>query len=141
MKKLFVVDAIPASFCATAALGKIPAKITSAFQARYASAANVEWQHSLRRYKASFDLGEFRFKTMFDHKGNWLGSEKMIGSKELPVAVKSSLQKSKYGEWEIKASYERYVPHERPSYHVIAAKGDFKRKELVFNDQGRLING
>jgi hypothetical protein len=87
-------------------------------------------------------MGQYRFKAKFDHKGNWLGSEKMLDKQELPAIVMSNLQKSKYSRWEIKASYEQYVPHGRPSFHIVAAKGDLKRKDLVFSSQGgQLING
>jgi len=59
----------------------------------------------------------------------------------LPITVKTSLRKSRYNQWKIKSSYEEYLPDERTYYHVTAVKGDFKRKNLVFDRRGQLMNG
>jgi hypothetical protein len=140
MKKFFVMVLLAALIVAPA-FAKIPARVTSAFQSRYASAANVEWKHIMGDYKASFNMGGYRLQARFDRKGRWHGSEKMIGEDKLPATVKNSLVKSRYGQWEIKSSYEKYLPNEMPSYHIIAAKGELKRKSLVFDHRGQLMNG
>jgi hypothetical protein len=140
MKKLIFLMA--AGFITASAFAKIPAKITGAFQARYAGATHVEWRHSMMSsYKASFNLGESRLEAKFDRKGKWLESEKMLHKDRLPVTVKNSLSRTKYGDWKIKSSYEEYLPNEQPRYHVTAAKGDIKRKALVFDYRGQIIKG
>ncbi len=133
--------ALSAALIAAPAFAKIPARVTSAFQARYATAANVAWTHIMGDYKASFDMGGYQLHARFDRKGRWHGSEKMIGRDMLPATVKHSLMKSRYGQWKIKSSYEEYLPNEMPSYHIIAAKGELKRKSLVFDHRGQLMNG
>src|SRR5258706_4684584 len=140
MKKLFFLI-LSAAFITAPAFAKIPAKITDAFQARYVGATNVEWRHGMSDYKANFNMGESRFQAKFGRKGRWLESEKMLGKDRLPATVKTSLRKSKYSQWKIKSSYEEYLPNEKAYYHVTAAKGDFKRRNLVFDHHGQLING
>jgi hypothetical protein len=140
MKKLFFLI-LPAVFISASAMARIPAKITDAFHARYGHATNVEWKHGIGNYRASFNMGDYRLEAKFNGKGKWLESDKMLGKDELPVAVKNSLGMSKYGEWEIKSSYEEYMPDKKPYYYVIAAKGDFMRKTLMFNHRGQLVNG
>jgi Putative beta-lactamase-inhibitor-like, PepSY-like len=140
MKKLLFLI-LAAGFIAAPAFAKIPAKITVAFQSRYGGATNVEWQHTLVNYKASFNLGDYRLHAKFDRKGKWLESEKMLQKDRLPVTVKNSLRKTKYGDWKIKSSYLEYLPNEQPRYHITAAKGDIKRKSLVFDYHGQLIKG
>jgi Putative beta-lactamase-inhibitor-like, PepSY-like len=139
MKKFFLI--LSAAFITASALAKIPAKVTGAFQARYAGATNVEWKHGIGNYKAYFNMGEYKFLAKFDRKGGWLESEKMLKKDKLPITVKNNLRKSKYSQWEIKSSYIEYLPNEKPFYRIITAKGDFKRKNLIFDDQGQLING
>ena len=140
MKKLtFLILAV--GFITASAFAKIPAKITGAFQARYAGATHVEWRHTMMSYKATFNLGESRLQAKFDKKGKWLESEKMLHKDRLPETVKNSLSRTKYGDWQIKSSYEEYLPNEQPRYHITAAKGDIKRKALVFDYRGQLIKG
>src|SRR6266700_1439569 len=120
MKKLFFLI-LTAVFFTASAFAKIPARITDALQAKYAGAANVEWKHSIGNYKASFNMDGYRLEAKFDRKGNWLKSEKMLKTEKLPVTVKNCLRNSKYSQWEIKSSYEEYLPDKKPQYHVMAA--------------------
>jgi hypothetical protein len=140
MKKLLFLI-LAAGLITAPAFAKIPAKITGAFQSRYSGATNVEWRNNMINYKASFNLGEYRLQAKFDHKGKWLGSEKMLQKDRLPVTVRNNFGKTKYGSWKIKSSYEEYLPNEQPRYHLTAAKGDIKRKVLVFDYHGQLIKG
>ena len=140
MKKLFFL-VLSATFITVSAFARIPAKVTDAFHARYAGATNVEWKHGLSKYKASFMLDDYRYEAKFDKNGRWEQSEKMVRRDMLPMSVRNGLHKSKYRQWEVKSSYVEYLPNERPHYHIAAAKGDFKKKHLVFNERGQLING
>ncbi|HMH22236.1 MAG TPA: PepSY-like domain-containing protein [Puia sp.] len=140
MKKIFVL-LMSASLITVSAFAKIPAKITDAFHARYSNASNVAWTHNIGNYKASFDMGDYRYNAKFDTKGRWMRSEKVLGQDRLPLTVKNNLRKSKYSEWKIKSSYEEYAPNKKPQYHVTAAKGAIARKSLMFNHRGQLLNG
>jgi hypothetical protein len=139
MKKLLLL--LAAGFIMIPAFAKIPSKITSAFHWKYAGATNVEWENNLVSYKAIFNLRDSRLRATFDRKGQWLQSERMLQKNQLPMAVKNSLGKTRYGNWKIKSSYEEYLPNEQPRYHIWAAKGAIKRKGLVFDSHGQLIKG
>lgn len=140
MKKISVL-LLAAAFIGTSAFAKIPAKITDAFHARYATATNVAWTHTIGNYKATFNMGDYLLKAKFDNKGNWKESEKILGKDRLPMTVKNSLRNSKYRGWKIRSSYEKYTPNEKPQYHVSAAKGSLERKTLMFDHHGQLLNG
>ena len=140
MKKLFVL-LFSAACISAPAFAKIPAQVTDAFKMRYADANNVEWRHGLGKYKANFVMGDYRYEAKFDRNGKWAESRKMVRKDMLPMSVKNELRRSKYSKWEIKSSYEEYLPNEKPHYHVAAMKGDFKRKHLEFNERGELMNG
>ncbi len=138
MKKLLFLI-LPAAFITSSVFAGIPARITDAFQARYAGATHVEWKHQVGDYKASFNIGENQLMAKFDSKGRWLESEKMLQKDKLPMTVKNSLKKSKYSQWIIVSSYEEYLPNEKPYYHLTAAKGDFNKKSLKFDHRGQMI--
>ena len=140
MKKLFVLI-IAAAFMAMPAFARIPARVTDAFQSRYAGATNVEWKHGLSKYKANFTMGDYRYEAEFDRDGHWKESLKMMDENRLPRSVRNSLSRSKYGRWQVRSTYVQYQPNHKPQYHIAAAKGDFKKKHLVFNENGELING
>ena len=140
MKKLLFLI-LPAALITAPVFAKIPAKVTDAFQNRYAGATNVEWKHGLGNYKANFNMGEYQLRAKFDRNGKWVESEKILMNDKLPMTVKSSLRKSKYSQWKIKSSYEEYLPNERTYYHITAAKGSFKRRGLTFDHRGQLMNG
>ncbi len=140
MKKLFFLI-LSAACLAVPAFANIPAKVTNAFHARYSGATNVEWKHGLGKYKASFIMDDYRYEAKFDRNGRWVESEKMMRSDRLPRMVRNSLHRSKYRGWEIKSSYVEYLPNRKPHYHIDAAKGDFKKRHLEFNENGQLING
>jgi len=138
MKKLLFLI-LAATFLTVQAFARIPAKITDAFQARYAGAINVEWRHNIGRYKAIFKLGEYQMQAKFDRKGKWLESEKMLKKDMLPVTIKNSLSKSKYRQWKIKSFHEEYLPNEKSYCQITVVKGDFNKKSLIFDHQGQLI--
>jgi hypothetical protein len=146
MKKMFLLILSAALisapvFATMPGIATIPARITDAFHTRYATATNVKWSHVIGDYKATFNMGDYTLKAKFDRKGNWMESQKMLGRDRLPMTVKNSLRNSKYSQWKIKSSYEKYSPNEKPEYHVSAAKGDFERKSLKFDQHGQLLNG
>jgi hypothetical protein len=140
MKKALVL-LLSGSLITASAFAKIPAKVTDAFHARYSTATNVAWTHNIGNYKATFNMGDYQLKAKFDNKGNWVGSEKILGKDRLPMTVRDNMRKSKYSEWRIRSSYEEYLPNEKPRYHVSAAKGNLGRKSLLFDHRGQLLNG
>jgi len=141
MKKfLFLVLAV--SIFAIPAFANIPSKVEGSFKAKYGTASHVEWKHGLfGDYKALFVLEGYQYKAKFDKKGNWIETQKIMSADKLPGTVRNSFHQSKYNQWEIKETYELYLPNHRPQYHIDAAKSEFKRKHLLFDDRGELMNG
>lgn len=143
MKKIFGMMAfgiaVSASMTAQAGMKNIPARVTSSFEHRYPDARNVEWKDRITNYTVHFNSKGMNYMAKFDRHGAWMRSEKMMTKNELPIAVKEGIRKTGYERWEIKSSYEQFEPNQHPQYHVKAAKGDFRRRELVFNQRGHLV--
>ena len=139
MKKtiFFMLSAI---WLAVPAFAGIPAKVADAFRTRFASATGVEWKRTITGdYKADFNMGGDRMLAKFDEDGQWLESEKMLKTNEVPNVVRKGLDKTRYSTWEIKSCYEELLPNEKPGYHVTLEKGEFKRKKLLMDQEGQLI--
>jgi hypothetical protein len=139
MKKLFFL--ISGALLSVSAFAKIPARVTDAFQARYAHAVNVEWKHFMGRYEADFNMDNYQLQAKFDRNGAWLESEKILSKETLPFSVRNNIKKSKYSHWKIKSSSETYLPNEKPEYRVMVTKGDFVFRNLTFNHHGQLMHG
>jgi hypothetical protein len=140
MKKLLFLI-LQVAFISVPAFAKIPAKVTDAFQARYAHATNVEWKHVIGKYEADFNMGKYQLEAKFDRKGGWLESEKTLSKDRLPLSVRNNIKKSKYGQWKIKSSFQEYLPNEKPAYRVMVTKGDFVFRNLKFDHRGKWMNG
>ncbi|HEY4876890.1 MAG TPA: PepSY-like domain-containing protein [Puia sp.] len=138
MKKLFFLI-LPVALISVPALAKIPAKVTDAFQTRYAHATNVEWKHFIGKYEADFNMGKYQLEAKFDSKGAWPESEKTLSKDRLPLSVKNNIKKSKYSQWKMKSSFEEYLPNEKPEYLVTVTKGDFLFRNLRFDHSGQLM--
>ncbi|MDX2048624.1 MAG: PepSY-like domain-containing protein [Chitinophagaceae bacterium] len=124
---------------AHAQIRKIPAAVTDAFKEKYPDAEKVEWHDKLTAFEARFEIGGIYHEARFNSKGEWQQTEKAIQDDDLPGDVQDGLKKSKYAEWEIKSIYEIYLPGDEKKYRLYAEKSDLKKKNLLFNSDGRLL--
>ena len=137
---------ILASLCivqlAAAQIRKIPAAVTNAFSDKYPHAKNVEWKDELKDFKVVFSMevpAASKYSAKFTKDGEWKVTEKEITEKELPAAIRQSLSESLYAEWEVRSVYILYFPDETSEYHIIVAKNDINKKNLLFSKEGRML--
>jgi hypothetical protein len=139
MKSLALI--FSACFMTTICFAKIPEKVINAFQLKYANATNVKWKNDVIYCTVTFDLMNAKYHATFDKKGEWLQSTQKLRVNELPEVVKKSFKKTKYASWSLVSCFEEYFPREQPRYHVRAAKSSIRRKDLVFDSQGKIVQG
>lgn len=122
-----------------AQIRKIPADVTDSFKAKFPEAKNIEWGDRITVFEATFDQGDRKYQASFNSKGNWKKTEKFLNEDEIPQAVQDGLSKSKYSDWEIKASVDVTQDDGSHQYRLFAKKNDLQKKYLYFNTDGKLI--
>ncbi|HVM89387.1 MAG TPA: PepSY-like domain-containing protein [Puia sp.] len=128
-----------ASLPSFAQLRKIPSEVTGALKEKYPYADNVSWKDKLTAFAASFDIGNQKYEARFNEKGEWKSTEKEIAENDLPEEVKDGFDKSKYADWEKRNIYLIELPHDVIQYRIYIAKNDIRKKNLLFNSDGKLL--
>jgi hypothetical protein len=136
---LFIALAITTTTTIFGQIRKIPAEVTNAFQEKYPDAKSVEWRDKLSSFTASFQLDGTDYVAQFSNKGKWENTEEGIDESDLPEAVKTGFEKSKYAEWEMGQTTKIELPGDEFRYRIEVAKGDIKKRNLYFNSEGRLL--
>ena len=124
---------------ASAQIRKIPAEVTDAFTGKYPQATSVEWRDKLSGFTATFMLDSATHIASFNNKGTWENTEISINEDELPSAVQDGFDKSKYAEWNVSETSRIEFPDEPQQYKVAVEKSDLKKRNLYFNEEGRLL--
>lgn len=117
----------------------IPPAVTAAFKAKYPDATNVIWKNKITGMEVDFDLHGKQCEAKYSKKGEWRNTEVFGLEKEIPPAVKDGLNKSKYREWKIESVRLRSNSDGTEDYHIIVAKNDIIKKDLIFNKKGQLL--
>lgn len=87
-------------------------------------------------WEAGFLLNDDKMSATFDGKGNWLETEKEIGTEELPAPVTTTLADN-YGDYEIKeAAFMEFPDH--TCYEVTLVK-DKAGLELLIDSNGVVL--
>ncbi len=138
---LLLLAAVSITCGASAQLRKIPAEVTNAFSEKYPNAKNVEWRDELKDFKVTFSLDSAAgsYTAKYAHKGDWKVTEKEITEAALPDEIRQSLSKSLYADWKTRSVYILYFPADMTEYHIIVAKSDINKKNLLFSKDGKLL--
>jgi hypothetical protein len=122
-----------------AQIRKIPAEVTQGLKDKYPMATEIEWKDKIRGFTATFFLDEEKHVANFTNEGIWESTETDIEDSSLPEVVRDSYSKSKYADWEIGGVQKIELPEEKVQYRVLAVKSEFRRKNLYYNPEGRLL--
>jgi len=144
MKRLFpailILFVLTISFTTSfAQVRKIPSEVTEAFKQKYPGATNVEWRDKLSTFSAVFESENSHYEARFNSKGEWQLTENEIEEADLPMDVKDSYDKSKYGDWEIGTIHKIELADGSFQYRIEVIKNDIRKKNLYFSDEGRLL--
>ncbi|MDB5246343.1 MAG: hypothetical protein JWQ40_737 [Segetibacter sp.] len=126
-------------FSASAQFRKIPAEVTDAFKAKYATATGVSWRDKLSSFQADFKVGEKDMKATFSSKGEWVKTETKYDYNSVPADVKDGFKKSKYADLPVQ-EVTRVEEKDKTEYKFLVKKSDFGKKYLVFSKSGQLVS-
>ena len=139
VRKLLLVLGVLFSLTSFAQIREIPKEVDEAFYKQYPKAERAEFKDNLINVKVSFELDGEQYIATYSSKGIWKETEKEWRYDKLPTAVKDGFEKSKYADWQVKETLIIYRAGGTERYRLRAEKGDVKRKNLFFNDKGRLM--
>lgn len=125
---------------ASAQFRKIPAVVTDAFKAKYATASGVEWKDRLTAFEANFKVGEKDMKASFTSKGEWLKTESNFTYNSLPLEVKDGFKKSKYADLTVTGVTQVEEKEKGVLYKIAVKKNEYSKRNLVFSKTGQLIS-
>lgn len=142
MKRKLVLLLLFSSFfyiVSQAQIRKVPAEVTTAFQAKYPDAKNVEWKDNLTNFQATFFMNDAEWSAEFNSKGEWKESTKKMTYEALPAVVKDGFSKSKYNDWSPGSVTMIEKADKSITYKIYAEKSSLVQKRfLFFNKEGQL---
>ena len=133
---IFLLFSASVSF---AQIRKIPAEVTQGLKDKYPMATDIEWRDKIRGFTATFLLDEEKHVANFTNEGIWESTETDLEDSALPEVVRDSYEKSKYSDWEIGGVQKIELPEEKVQYRVLAIKSEFRRKNLYYSPEGKLL--
>ena len=72
----------------------VPANVATAFSQKFPDASKVKWgKEGDKEWEAEFKMNEKDYSANFDNAGAWKETEYGITAKEIPAAVKATLDK------------------------------------------------
>jgi hypothetical protein len=124
-----------------AQLRTLPSAVTDSFKAKYPSAKQVSWSDKLSYWQVSFYLDADALTAKFKSSGEWQSAMKKIAQTSLPADVQDGFSKSLYadGDWTVSTVQVLYLPGDVTQYAVQVEKSSLQKKNLLFNNKGRLI--
>ena len=135
---LILSAAVLFGFNACVQSGKeVPEAIKSAFSQKFPDATHVKWdKENGNEWEAEFKMNGIKYSANFENSGTWTETEYRISLKDIPEAVKTSLDNESAGA-KIKES-EVCETKEGKVYEFVIRKGE-NVMELQINDAGRII--
>ena len=116
----------------------VPAGVASAFLQKFPKATNVEWgRENDTELEAEFKMDGREYTANFDNSGNWMETEYEIKAKEIPAAVKSTLDKEFAG-FKIKVS-EISETKDARVYEFVLEKGETSM-EAAIDPEGKVLS-
>jgi hypothetical protein len=124
-----------------AQLRTLPSAVTDSFKAKYPSAKQVSWSDKLSYWQVSFYLDADALTAKFKSSGEWQSAMKKIAQTSLPADVQDGFSKSLYadGDWTVSTVQVLYLPGDVTQYAVQVEKSSLQKKNLLFNNKGRLV--
>jgi hypothetical protein len=125
-------------FTACGQSGKeVPVAVKSAFSQKFPDASHVKWnKENDNEWEAEFNMDGMEYSSNFTNSGTWTETEYKIKLKDIPEAVKTSLDNESAGA-KIKES-EVCETKEGKVFEFVFGRGE-NEMELQINDAGMII--
>ena len=116
----------------------IPAAVSSAFKAKYATVASPSWKMKGANYQASFRMNNEEMKAEFDNTGKWLQTENKIATTSLPSTVQAEIKKD-FADYKTEDAHKVQSAAGGPAYTAKVVKGT-EKYEVAFGADGKMIS-
>ncbi len=119
-------------------LGKVPEEVKQAFAAKYPGEDEPDWRVDRNgNYEAHFKQDGDKYRADFSPSGKWVETERSIKKKELPDAVKATLEE-KYKD--VKIVELEWVNHaQKGIFYDVELKELGQKFDVEINEQGTII--
>ena len=134
----FSLLALTTAACAQKASGKAPATALAHLTNSYPGAAVKQWKQGAKNWKAEFKMKGEEYDAYYTPAGAWVRTEHNIPKSELPAAVATALEASKYNSWKID-DVEEHATLEQPKLYKVKVETEVKKAELFFTPDGKLL--
>jgi len=115
----------------------VPAGIKATFTQKFSAASKVEWgRENDLEWEAEFTLNGKECSATFDNAGAWMETEYEINLKEIPSAVKTTLDKESAG---FKIGESVLAENKDGKVYEFLLSKDKKEFELLIDLNGKMI--
>jgi len=116
----------------------VPAGVASSLSQKFPKASNVKWaRENDKEWEAEFKNDGKEYSANFDNSGTWMETEYEISIKEIPAAVKTTLDKEFAG-FKIKVS-EISETKDAKVYEFVLEKGETSMEAAIAPD-GKVLS-
>ncbi|HUX96614.1 MAG TPA: PepSY-like domain-containing protein [Bacteroidales bacterium] len=138
-KILILVSSLLISISAWGQNGKdVPANVKSSFSQKFSRASGVKWsKENDKEWEAEFKMDGKEYSANFDNAGTWLETEYEVAVKEIPSAVKATLDKESMG-FKIEESALSETKNGK-AFEFVISKGETEF-ELSIDTNGKLLS-
>lgn len=132
MKQLCVLVVLILSIgCKLHAQKDLPAEVKNAFEQKFPTADDVEWQKEKDgNWEVEFEIGADESTAVFSPDGKWLETEAEIAIDDLPTPVRSAVQGKKIKE------VARILRADGSTVYEV----EVGKKDLMYDAEGQLLS-
>ncbi len=126
MKKMFTLVTAAFLLLSTSAFATGPidvnAAVKTAFKKDFSKAKSVSWKTADNFYFAHFSVNDVLFNAVYNEAGDLLATSRIIGLKDLPIAVQQALQEN-YGDYSFGAPVTELNFDHETNYYLAVSDG------------------
>ena len=113
--------------------------VVQAFQAKYPSASQIEWETRSSYLKADFTDNQQSHSAWFDQNGQWYMTETELNRLDLlPQEVQTAFANSEYADW-MTDDIDRLERNDTETVYIIEVKNGNQEYDLYYSPDGVLI--
>lgn len=134
---LFLAGSLTA---AHAQVDDVPEAVKESFRRQFPGASSVYYENNLINYAVNFSKDGESWWAYYTRKGVWKYTEQHWSLDKLPASVRDGFKKSKYADRAVEEVRILFKPGDIKQYRIKVAKNDIQKKNLFFNEEGRLVD-
>ena len=118
--------------------GYVSAETKAAFDEKYPSAKDVEWETRNDYLVVDFKQDRIEKEAWFDNSGSWYMTETDIPFEQLPGAVKTAFQQSEYADWKVD-DVDMIERRDVETVYVLEVEQGKREVDLYYAQDGILV--